>query len=113
MSLSRQTGKKLVNSVGVYENVECMIKRSVDKENPTLLKSLPKNREKLDEAFQEVFIDFKAFKKDMGESDLNAKHDDESYMHEYNDQWFSSLRESYYDLVEASDVALENMADNV
>ena len=87
-----------------------MIKRAVDKENPTLIKSLPKNREKLDEAFQEVFIDFKAFKKDMGETDLNAKYDNGSYMHEYNDQWFNVLRENYYGLVEASDVVLETMA---
>ena len=63
MSLTRQTGKKLVNSAGVYENIECMIKRAVDKDKPTLLKSLSKNRDKFDEAFQELFIDFKAFKK--------------------------------------------------
>ena len=51
MSLSRQAGKNLIKSVGVYENVEMMVKRAVDTDRPTLVKSLPNNSEKLLEAF--------------------------------------------------------------
>ena len=69
MSLSRQTGKNLIKSVGLYENVEALVKRAVDKDKPSLVKSLSKNREKLDEAFENVFIDFKAFKRDINVSD--------------------------------------------
>ena len=66
MSLSRQAGKNLIKSVGVYENVEAMVKRAVEK--IPLVKSLTKNRDKLDEAFQYLYVDFKADKKDVNVS---------------------------------------------
>ena len=68
MSLSRQTAKQLERSVGVFENVDFMVSKAVSKDNPTLVKSLPKNRIKLDEAFENLYIDFKAYKKDINVS---------------------------------------------
>ena len=108
MSLSRATGKSLIKSVGVYENLELMVKRAVDADRPTLVKSLPKNREKLDEAFQNLYIDFKAYKKDVNvtDEDFNAV-DNEVNKFEYNDNWFTGLRDEYYELIEKSDEVLE------
>ena len=108
MSLSRATGKSLIKSVGVYENLELMVKRAVDTDRPTLVKSLHKNREKLDEAFQNLYIDFKAYKKDVNVSDedFNAV-DNEVNKFEHNDNWFTSLRDEYYELIEKSDEVLE------
>ena len=110
MSLSRQAGKNLIKSIGVFENVEHMVKRAVDDDRPTLVKSLSKNREKLDEAFQNLFIDFKAYKKDVNvtEIEFNAV-ENEVNKYEYNDNWFTSMREAYYALVEASDDVLETL----
>ena len=110
MSLSRQTGKNLIKSVGLYENVEALVKRAVDKDKPSLVKSLSKNREKLDEAFENVFIDFKAFKRDINVSDeeFNAI-ENEIPNFEYNDGWFTQTQKSYYELVELSDEVLEKL----
>ena len=110
MSLSRQTGKNLIKSVGLYENVEALVKRAVDKDKPSLVKSLSKNREKLDEAFENVFIDFKAYKRDINVSDeeFNAI-ENEIPNFEYNDGWFTQTQKSYYELVELSDEVLESL----
>ena len=88
MSLSRQTSKQLERSVGVFENVDLIVSKAVSKDNLTLVKSLTKNRVKLDEAFENLYIDFKAYKKDINVSNeaFNAVQDNvPSY--EYNDTW--------------------------
>ena len=69
MSLSRQAVKNFIKSLGVYENVESMVKRAVDQDWPTLVKSLAENKDKLNDAFQNLYIDFKAYKRDVNVSD--------------------------------------------
>jgi hypothetical protein len=89
-----------------------MVKRAVDQDRPTLVKSLAKNRDKLDDAFQNLYIDFKAYKKDVNvtDEDFNAV-DNETNKYEFNDNWFTTLRESYFELVESSDEVLETQND--
>ena len=112
MSLSRQAGKNLVRSVGVYENVEHMVQRAVDKTKPTLVKSLPKNRENLYKAFEDLYIDFKAYKRDLGVTDgeLDKSDEEGKPAYEYNNVWFEKLREEYYGLIDLTDEKLNEVS---
>ena len=51
MTLNRQTAKTFLKSLDNYESIKELVLRAVDPENPTLLKSHAKNRDKLDEAY--------------------------------------------------------------
>ena len=53
-TLSRATGKALIKSYSGYKVVRDMVKRAVDQTNPSLVKSLGKNRIKLDSSFVDL-----------------------------------------------------------
>ena len=110
MSHSRQTFKNLYKSVGLYENVELMVQRALDPDRPSLVKSLQKNREKLDELFSNIYIDHKMYKEDLKVTDeeFNSTLEDED-QYQFNDNWLTTIRDNYYDLVERSNDKLGNL----
>ena len=114
-TLSRATGKALLSSESNFNAVSKMVERAVDKVNPTLVKSLDKNRVKMDEYFLELSCCFDRYKADIisnegiSEGEFN---EEEGGVAKYrtNDKWMEEYREKYYTLVEASDEKLEDMA---
>ena len=110
MSLSRAAAKTFLKSLNDFDNVKELVSRAVDPIKPSLIKSLPKNRIKLEEAFSSMSFDWKEYKKDLNvpDSEFNAVKDDEP-AYEYNDSWFKKLKEEYFELLEQSDDKLDEL----
>ena len=66
MTMSRQTAKNLIKTHSEYENLFEMVNRAVHPLTPSLVKTHPKNREKLDDIFLTLCYSWKVFKKDLG-----------------------------------------------
>ena len=54
-TLSRATGKALHKSISSFNVVSDMVKRAVDKNSPSLVKSLARNRAKMDDCFVDLY----------------------------------------------------------
>ena len=63
----------------------------------------------LDETFQEFYHSFKLYKADAKTLDF-VKDNEAEKIPEYNDSWFDTLTEEYYDIIESSDDKLEMLS---
>ena len=114
MTLSRAAAKSFLKSLNEYENLVEMVSRALTPVAPSLVKSHPKNRERLDEVFMTLCFNWKEFKRDLNLSDDDFNEVTEDVpVHEYNDAWVSKLKEGYYELVEKSDEILHVEKDEV
>ena len=105
----RNTEKKLLQSLSMFESLAEMVSKACDPDSPTLVKSLAKNRDKLDQAYQDLYHDFKVFKEDVNDLKFNDKDEDGADVYVHNDSWLKTVKEEYFDLVEKSDERLENL----
>ena len=69
-----------------------MVKRAVDLTNPTLVKSLAKNRDKMDEGFMELCFNYESYKADVLASekiteDVFNEEEDVVAKYQHNDKW--------------------------
>ena len=113
--MTRACGKAFAKSLSGFKVVEDMVKRAVDVTNPSLVKSLAKNREKLDDSFIDLCYNFENYKADVlasekiSEDTFNENGEDDGVAkYQYNDKWFEDTKNEYYDLVEVSDTKLED-----
>ena len=109
----RNTEKKLLQSHSMFESLSEMVSKACDPVRPTLVKSLAKNREKLDQSYQEMYHDFKVFKEEVNDPKFNDKDENGANIYERNDSWFKTVKEEYFDLVEKSDEKLEELLGQV
>jgi hypothetical protein len=58
----RNTEKKLLQSYALLESLAEMVNKACDPVKPSLVKSLQKNRDKLDDAYQDMFYVFRVYK---------------------------------------------------
>ena len=86
-----------------------MVTKACDPVSPSLVKSLAKNRDKLDKAYQELFHDFKVFKDDVNDPKFNDKNENGEDQYAHNDKWFSEVKNQYFELVDKSDEKLEDV----
>ena len=109
----RNTEKKLLQSHSMFESLSEMVSKACDPVKPSLVKSLAKNREKLDQSYQELYHDFRVFKEEVNDPQFNEKdeHGANNYVH--NDNWLKTVKEEYFDLVEKSDEKLEELLGQV
>ena len=56
--------KNLFQSHSNFDSLADMVSKAVDSTKPTLTKSLPKNRVKMDEAFQDLNHNYQLYKRD-------------------------------------------------
>ena len=111
-TLSRATGKALIKSHSGYKVVRDMVKRAVDQTNPSLVKSLEKNRVKMDSSFVDLSYCFDCYKADtltndkISEDVFNGEEEGVAKF-QHNDKWMDDIRVEYYQLVEDSDDKLE------
>ena len=99
----RNTEKKLLQSHALFESLAEMVNRACVPLNPSLVKSLQKNRVKIDDAYQDLFYDFRVYKDDIDDPKFNDKNDEEENEYSHNDEWFKAIKNEYFDLVEKSD----------
>ena len=109
----RNTEKKLLQSHTLYESLAEMVTKACDPIKPSLVKSLQKNRDKLDNAYQELYYDFRVYKDDVADPKFNEKNEDGVNEYAFNDEWFKTLKDEYFDLVEKSDEKLEEVAGSL
>ena len=113
-TMNRQCGKNLLKNYNSFCVVKDMVARAVDITKPTLVKSLSKNRDKLDESFMELSLSFKSFKEDtiasekISEAVFNENDESETPNFHYNDKWMEDVKLEYYDLIDKSDEVLES-----
>ena len=108
MPVTRNASKELLKSLSQYKIYRDMVNNAVDPENPTLVKSLGKNRDKLDTAFADLTFEWESYKADLDISDteFNAVDAENKAVFLYNSSWYTDLKKGYYNLVELSDVKL-------
>ena len=99
-----------MKSLSGFKVVKDMVLRAVDPTKPSLVKSLTKNREKLDEGFLDLCYNYDCYKTDVLASDqisedaFNEGQDEGGVAkYQYNDKWMDKIKEEYYQLVEKSD----------
>ena len=117
-TLSRATGKALLTSESNFLAVTRMVEKSVDKENPSLVKSLSKNRAKMDESFLDLNCCYDRYKADTLSRENNSEIvfnevEEDVPKYKMNDMWMEENRERYYSLVDSSDEKLEEIAPAV
>ena len=107
-TMSRQTAKNLQKTISEFENLTEMVARAVHPTTPSLVKTHPKNHEKLDEIFLVLCYNWKLFKKDLGlsDSDFNKVDEEGAPVIEFNDEWMKNSKEEYYVLIEKSEEKL-------
>ena len=113
-TLSRATAKALHKSHTSFKVVSDMVRRAVDKDNPSLVKSLSKNRSKMDDCFVDLCYCHDCYKSDTLSNEGITEEVFNSIenglpKYQYNDGWLDNLKMSYYDLIEASDDKLESI----
>ena len=64
-TFTRAAGKTFFKSLSHYENQKKLVSKAVDPSAPTLVKSHPKNREKLEDGFDDLSHDWKIYKADL------------------------------------------------
>ena len=107
IKMTRGTEKKLVQTFSKFETIAKLVTKACDPVNPTLEKSLAKNRDNLDQVFIELCHDHKLYRSDVNDDAFNAKDDDEKDKFFYNDSWLQGLEDHYCELVDKSDDKLE------
>ena len=113
-TLTKASGKVMLKSLDTYRVFFDQVTKCTDPTKPSLTKSHPKIREKLDTSFLNLSTDWCAYKRETGLSNKDFNKVDETTEAaaiEHNDAWFKSLQEEYYDLCERSDDVLEKQAD--
>ena len=116
-TLSRATGKALTKSAITFKVVKDLVKKAVDKNTSTLVKSLAKNRAKMDDLYIDLCCCFEAYKIDtltndeITEDEFNILVEGKP-RYSHNDAWLDEIKEEYYLLVDASDDMLEDMANS-
>ena len=96
-TLSRATGKALLTSESNFLAVSRMVEKAVDKENPSLVKSLSKNRDKMDESFLDLSCCYDRYKADTLSSENISEivfNEVEENVPKYkmNDKWMEEIR---------------------
>ena len=69
----RNSEKKLLQSFALFERLAEMVNRACDPVKASLVKSLQKNRDKIDDAYQELFYYFWVYKEDLNDAEFNGK----------------------------------------
>ena len=94
-----------LKSLDKYQGLKRMVEKAVDPDKPTLVKSLPRSRVNLEEAYLELHHSWKSFKRDLNLKDDEFNEEDEYGVpkFEYNEKWFEDTEEDYYVLLEKSD----------
>ena len=112
--MNRQCAKNLLKSLDKYDSIKTLVKKAVDPTRPSLVKSHPKNRANLDEAFSELFHSFRTFKRELNieETEFNGYEENGTAKYSNNDQWFEAIQENYYELIELSDDKLEAQVES-
>ena len=90
-----------------------MVAKACDPVSPSLVKSLAKNRDKLDKAYQDLFYDFKMFKDDVNDPKFNEQNENGEDQYAHNDKWFNEVKNQYFELVDKSDEKLENIQTQI
>ena len=113
MVMNKASAKAFLKTFNTYILLKDMVKKAVDPEKPTLIKTHPKNREKLDDLFFDLSYDWGLFKADLGlsDADFNAEEDGVPKI-KYNDAWMEALKEEYYELIEKSEEKLKGEQTN-
>ena len=99
LTMNRQCAKNLVKSDNSFSVVKDMVKTAVDDSKQTLAKSLGKNRDKLDNCFIDLCLNFKFFKEDIIATDnvteevFNENDENGKATYVYNDQWMENTKE--------------------
>ena len=107
-TFTRAAGKTFYKSLSHYENQEKLVSKAVHPTTPSLVKSHPKNREKLEDAFDALSHDWKIYKADLDIPDTTFNEVEENVpKYEYNDAWFEAMELDYFELLEKSDEKLE------
>ena len=110
-TMNRMSSKKFLKTLDKYEAIKDMVERAVHPITPSLEKGLPKNKDKLDEAFLDLVHDWKTFKRDLNLADdaFNALDEDNSPSYGHNDKWMVSIKEAYYVLLEKVETKLDSL----
>ena len=113
-TLSRATGKALSKSAVTFQVIKKMVKRAVESDSNSLVKSLAKNRDKMDSQFIDLCVCYEAYRNDtMANEDLTEEEFNSSVegkpKFQYNDVWMEETREEYYTLIDSSDNKLESI----
>ena len=109
MSVSRAATKTFLKSLNDYENAKELVSRAVNPTKPTLVKSLAQNRVELKQTYSDLSFSYKEYKKDLNLDDFvfNGLDENGKPAYEQNDAWFKLLKDEYFDLLEQSDIKLE------
>ena len=91
MTANRTVMKKLQTSAAKFACFSEMIRKACAPTKPSLEKSLQRNRDNLDGIFQEIFVEYDAYKAELNE-DINATDTEGKAVHTYNDVWFSTIK---------------------
>ena len=103
-TFTRAAGKTFYKSLSHYENQKNLVSRAVHPTTPSLVKSHPKNRDKLEDAFGDLSHDWKIYKADLAIPDTEFNEVEETVpKYEYNDAWFEATELDYFELLEKSD----------
>ena len=110
MSYNRLTAKTLFQSIDKYEQFKEMVEEAVKPLSPSLVSTHPQNRVKLDDQFIELVHHWKDFKRDINKNGdvLNEKDENGDYKYEHNDEWFKEFKKNHYDLIEQSELKLND-----
>ena len=93
----RNAENKLIQSHSNFVSLAEMVAKACDPVSPSLVKSLARNRDKLDKAYQDLFYD--------------NENGEDQYAH--NDKWFNEVKNQYFELVDKSDEKLENIQTQI
>ena len=107
----RNSEKKLLQSYALFESLAEMVNKACDPVKPSLVKSLQKNRDKVDDAYQELFYDFRVYKEEVGDLDEKDEGGEDKFPH--NSKWFEAIKDQYFALVDKSDEKLETLSEQV
>ena len=109
----RNAENKLIQSHSNFVSLAEMVAKACDPVSPSLVKSLAKNRDKLDKAYQDLFYDFKMFKDDVNDPKFNEQNENGEDQYAHNDKWFNEVKNQYFELVDKSDEKLENIQTQI
>ena len=107
--MNRGPGKQMLQSHSKFDCLAELVTKACDPVKPSLEKSLAKNRDKLDDAYQELYHNFKLYKADVNDVDFNSKDTDGKDKHPHNDSWMEAVKEEYFTLIDKTDEKLEKL----
>ena len=110
MTLNRMAAKTLFQSIDKYEQFKEMVEEAVKPVSPSLVSTHPQNRVKLDDQFIELVHHWKNFKRDINQNGdvLNEKDENGDHKYEHNDEWFKEFKMKHYELIEKSELKLND-----